>query len=42
MKFNGKTALVTDAAAGIGRAVAIKFAKEGAKAAIVDVNAEKQ
>lgn len=42
MKFNGKTALVTGAAAGIGRAVAIKFAKEGAKVAIVDVNAEKQ
>ncbi len=41
MKFNGKTALVTGAAAGIGRAVAIKFAKEGAKVAIVDVNAEK-
>lgn len=42
MKFNGKTALVTGAAAGIGRAVAIKFAKEGAKVAIIDVNAEKQ
>lgn len=39
MKFNGKTALVTGAAAGIGRAVAIKFAKEGDKVAIVDVNA---
>ena len=42
MDFTGKTALVTGAAAGISRAVAIKFAKEGAKVAIVDVNAKKQ
>jgi 3-oxoacyl-[acyl-carrier protein] reductase len=41
MKFSGKTALVTGAAAGIGRAVAIKLAKKGAKVAIIDVNAEK-
>lgn len=41
MKFEGKTALVTGAAAGIGRAVAIKLAREGAKVAIIDVNSEK-
>ena len=39
--FRGKTALITGAGAGIGRATAIKFAQNGAKVAIVDVNAEK-
>ena len=39
--FTGKTALITGAGAGIGRATAIKFAQNGAKVAIVDVNAEK-
>ena len=41
LNFTGKTALVTGAGAGIGRATAIKFAQNGAKVAIVDVNAEK-
>jgi len=36
----GKIALVTGAAAGIGRATALKFAEEGAKLVISDVNAE--
>lgn len=40
MKFDGKTALVTGAAAGIGRACAINFAKNGAKVVLVDVNEE--
>ena len=39
--FTGKTALISGAGAGIGRATAIKFAQNGAKVAIVDVNAEK-
>lgn len=41
MRFKSKTALVTGAAVGIGRAVAIKFAAEGANVVIVDVNYDK-
>lgn len=37
-KLNGKTALVTGAATGIGRAVATRLAQEGADIAILDVN----
>lgn len=35
---SGKTALITGAAAGIGRATALKFASEGAKVMVSDVN----
>jgi meso-butanediol dehydrogenase/(S,S)-butanediol dehydrogenase/diacetyl reductase len=38
MLFHGKNVLVTGAASGIGRATAIKFAAEGAKVTIGDVN----
>ena len=41
MRFSGKVAAVTGAAVGIGRAVALKFAQEGAKVVALDVNAEK-
>lgn len=34
----GKTALITGAARGIGKAIAIKFAKEGANVAFTDLN----
>lgn len=38
MKLNGKSAIVTGAASGIGRDIAILFAREGAKVAIADLN----
>ena len=41
MEFDGKVAVVTGAATGIGRATAIAFATEGASVAVVDVNDEK-
>ncbi len=38
MNLNGKTALVTGAASGLGRAIATRFVAAGAKVAIADVN----
>jgi NAD(P)-dependent dehydrogenase (short-subunit alcohol dehydrogenase family) len=40
VKLKGKVAIVTGAAAGIGRATAVLMAKEGAKLVVVDVNAK--
>ncbi len=39
-RLDGKAALVTGAARGIGRAMAVRFVAEGARVAIADVNAE--
>ena len=40
MKLNGKVAIVTGAASGIGREIATVYAREGAKVAIADLNKE--
>ncbi len=40
MRLEGKTALVTGASAGIGRAIALEFAREGARLLLADVNGE--
>ncbi|RJP25371.1 MAG: SDR family oxidoreductase [Candidatus Abyssobacteria bacterium SURF_5] len=40
MKLAKKTAIVTGAASGIGRAIAYAFAREGAKIVAADINAE--
>lgn len=40
MRLEGKTALVTGAASGFGHAIARRFAAEGARVAVVDINAD--
>ena len=40
MKLKNKTAIITGAASGIGKDIALRFAREGAKVAIADLNLE--
>jgi NAD(P)-dependent dehydrogenase (short-subunit alcohol dehydrogenase family) len=40
-RLDGKVAVVTGAAQGIGRAFALRFAAEGARVAVADLNAAK-
>jgi len=38
MRLSGKVSIITGAGQGIGEATALKFAKEGAKVAVCDIN----
>ena len=38
MRLEGKVAIITGAAAGIGRAASVMFAREGATVAVTDIN----
>ena len=40
MRLKNKTAIVTGAGSGFGKSIAMRFAKEGARVGVVDINAE--
>ena len=40
MRLEGKVAVITGAASGMGKAIALVYAKEGAKLVVSDINLE--
>jgi len=40
MKLENKVAIITGSGGGIGRAVALRYAREGAKCVVVDIQGE--
>jgi NAD(P)-dependent dehydrogenase (short-subunit alcohol dehydrogenase family) len=40
-RFAGRTAIVTDAGAGIGRATTVRLAREGARVVVGDISKER-
>ncbi|HIO77527.1 TPA: SDR family NAD(P)-dependent oxidoreductase, partial [Candidatus Poribacteria bacterium] len=40
MKLENKVAIITKSGGGIGRAVALRYAREGAKCVVVDIQGE--
>ena len=40
MRLKDKTAIVTGAGSGFGKGIAMRFAKEGARVGVIDINAE--
>ena len=40
-RLEGRHAVITGAGSGIGRAIAVRFAQEGARVSVLDINMER-